>query len=162
MTVEGALTIRGETEPVAIDAELTDDRVRGSATVVQAGRGIKPYSTFLGALKLADEAGVEFDAALVPIGGDSGAATDANPLLPDWSIDGSARRPTRRRTCQMRTRALPVGHGSLTDPVSRGDPIEDQARRLHASEDASAGGVGFFRSWRVVVRGYEGDVPDIM
>lgn len=73
VTVEGDLTIRGETEPVAIDAEFTDDWVRGRATVVQARWGIKPYSTFLGALKLADEVGVEFDAALVPIGGDSGA-----------------------------------------------------------------------------------------
>lgn len=73
VTVEGDLTIRGETEPVAIDAEFTGDCVRGRATVVQARWGIKPYSTFLGALKLADEVGVEFDAALVPIGGDSGA-----------------------------------------------------------------------------------------
>lgn len=73
VTVVGDLTIRGETEPVAISAEFTDDRVRGSATVAQARWGIKPYSTFLGALKLADEVGVEFDAALVPIGGDSGA-----------------------------------------------------------------------------------------
>jgi polyisoprenoid-binding protein YceI len=73
VTVEGDLTIRGETQPVAIDAEITDDRVRGSATLAQTRWGIKPYSAFLGALKLADEVGIELDAALVPIGGDSGA-----------------------------------------------------------------------------------------
>jgi polyisoprenoid-binding protein YceI len=73
VTVEGDLTIRGETQPVVIDAEITDDRVHGSATLAQTRWGIKPYSAFLGALKLADEVGVELDAALVPIGGDSGA-----------------------------------------------------------------------------------------
>lgn len=72
--VEGDLTIRGETEPVTVSVELTDDRVRGSATVAQTRWGIRPYSAFLGALKVADEVGVEFDATLVPVGGDS--ATD--------------------------------------------------------------------------------------
>jgi polyisoprenoid-binding protein YceI len=72
-TVEGDLTIRGETEPVTVSAELTDDRVRGSTTVAQSRWGIKPYSAFLGALKVADEVGVVFDAALVPTGGDSAA-----------------------------------------------------------------------------------------
>jgi polyisoprenoid-binding protein YceI len=73
VTVEGDLTIRGESEPVTVRADLTDDRVRGSATVAQTRWGIKPYSAFLGALKLADEVGVEFDAALVATGGDLGA-----------------------------------------------------------------------------------------
>lgn len=35
--------------------------------------GVRPYSAFLGALKLADEVEVEFNVALVPVGGDSGA-----------------------------------------------------------------------------------------
>lgn len=73
VTVEGDLTIRGETQPVTVGGEFTDDRVRGSATVTQTRWGIKPYSAFLGALKLADDVGVEFDAALVPTAGDSGA-----------------------------------------------------------------------------------------
>jgi polyisoprenoid-binding protein YceI len=73
VTVQGDLTIRGETEPVTVSVEITDDRVRGSATVAQTRWGIKPYSAFLGALKLADEVGVEFDAALAPTGGDSAA-----------------------------------------------------------------------------------------
>jgi polyisoprenoid-binding protein YceI len=69
VTVEGDLTIRGQTEPVRISAELIDDRVRGSATVAQTRWGIRPYSAFLGALKLADEVEVEFDAGLVPTSG---------------------------------------------------------------------------------------------
>jgi polyisoprenoid-binding protein YceI len=71
-TVEGDLTICGETEPVTVTAELTDGRVRGGTTVTQTRYGIKPYTAFLGALKVADEVGVEFDVALVPTGGDSG------------------------------------------------------------------------------------------
>jgi polyisoprenoid-binding protein YceI len=71
VTVVGDLTIRGETVPVTVGADFTDDRVRGSATVAQTRWGIKPYSAFLGALKLADEVAVEFDATLVPTGGDS-------------------------------------------------------------------------------------------
>jgi polyisoprenoid-binding protein YceI len=72
VTVQGDLTIRGETHPVTVNADLADGRVRGSATVVQTRWGIKPYSAFLGALKLADEVAVEFDATLVPTGGNSG------------------------------------------------------------------------------------------
>jgi polyisoprenoid-binding protein YceI len=68
VTVEGDLAIRGETQPVTVSAEITDDRVRGSVTVTQTRWGIKPYSAFLGALKLADEVGVEFDATLTPSG----------------------------------------------------------------------------------------------
>ena len=73
VTVEGNLTIRGETQPVSLRCQLTGDRVRGSATVEQTRWGVRPYSAFLGALKLADEVGVEFNVALVPDGGDSRA-----------------------------------------------------------------------------------------
>jgi polyisoprenoid-binding protein YceI len=73
VTVEGNLTIRGETEPVTIRGEIAGERVRGSATVAQTRWGIKPYSAFLGALKLADEVGVEFDLALAPASGGSAA-----------------------------------------------------------------------------------------
>jgi polyisoprenoid-binding protein YceI len=73
VTVEGNLTIRGGTEPVTIRGEIAEDRVRGSATVAQTRWGIKPYSAFLGALKLADEVGVEFDLELAPASGGSAA-----------------------------------------------------------------------------------------
>jgi len=63
-TVEGDLTIRGRTAPATVSAELSDDRVRGSATVAQTRWGIRPYTAFLGALKVADDVVVEFDATL--------------------------------------------------------------------------------------------------
>jgi polyisoprenoid-binding protein YceI len=69
VTVEGDLTIRGETAPVTVRADFADGRVRGSATVAQTRWGIKPYSAFLGALKLADEVAVELDAGLAASGG---------------------------------------------------------------------------------------------
>lgn len=62
--VQGDLTIRGRTSPVTVSAELVDDRVRGSATVTQTRWGIQPYTAFLGALKVADDVVVEFDATL--------------------------------------------------------------------------------------------------
>lgn len=65
--VTGDLTIRGATRPVVMSASVDDDgRVRARATVVQSEWGIKPYSAFFGALKLADEVTVEVDAKLVP------------------------------------------------------------------------------------------------
>jgi hypothetical protein len=38
-------------------------RLRGHATVTQSRWGIKPYSAFAGALRLADDIQVEFDLA---------------------------------------------------------------------------------------------------
>lgn len=63
-TIEGELTIVGETRPVTVRGRIADGHARGTATVVQSRWGIKPYSTFFGALKLADEVGVEFDVEL--------------------------------------------------------------------------------------------------
>lgn len=62
--IEGDLTIAGTTQPATVRGELSGGRARGSATVVQSRYGIKPYSAFFGALKLADEVTVEFDVAL--------------------------------------------------------------------------------------------------
>ncbi|GAA3221948.1 YceI family protein [Nonomuraea helvata] len=64
--VEGELTLVGVTQPVEVQGSLTDERVQGSATVVQTRWGIRPYSALLGALKLSDEVGVWFDVGLVP------------------------------------------------------------------------------------------------
>src|SRR5262245_36995636 len=63
-TVEGDLTIRGRTAPVTVSVERVDDRVRGSTTVTQTRWGIQPYTAFFGALKVADDVAVEFDAML--------------------------------------------------------------------------------------------------
>ncbi|MFA1548710.1 YceI family protein [Actinomadura chokoriensis] len=62
--VEGDLTIMGRTKPVRIGAVLDGDRVRGSVTVTQSRWGIKPYSAFFGALRLADDVEIEFDLRL--------------------------------------------------------------------------------------------------
>ncbi|QKW33855.1 YceI family protein [Actinomadura sp. NAK00032] len=62
--VEGDLTIMGRTKPVRVAASLEGGRVRGSATVTQSRWGIKPYSAFFGALRLADDVEVEFDITL--------------------------------------------------------------------------------------------------
>nr|WP_243714639.1 YceI family protein [Actinomadura bangladeshensis] len=62
--VEGDLTIMGRTKPVRIRAALDGDRVRGGLTVTQSRWGIKPYSAFFGALRLADDVEIEFDLTL--------------------------------------------------------------------------------------------------
>ncbi|MER7543111.1 YceI family protein [Actinomadura sp.] len=62
--VEGDLTIMGRTKPVRIRASRDGDRVRGAATVTQTRWGVKPYSAFFGALRLADDVEVEFDLRL--------------------------------------------------------------------------------------------------
>ncbi|HLV73063.1 MAG TPA: YceI family protein [Vulgatibacteraceae bacterium] len=62
--IEGDLTIMGRVKPVRVRAELEGDRVRGGATVTQSRWGIKPYSAFFGALRLADDVEVEFDIRL--------------------------------------------------------------------------------------------------
>lgn len=63
----GELTVAGTTETVTVSGAVgTDDRIRGTATVRQTRWGIKPYSAFLGALKLADDVAISFDTALRP------------------------------------------------------------------------------------------------
>lgn len=66
LAVEGDLSIRGATRPVTMRASVEGNRVRGSSTVTQTQWGIKPYSAFLGALRLADDVAVEFEATLEP------------------------------------------------------------------------------------------------
>ncbi|HEX6499119.1 MAG TPA: YceI family protein [Micromonosporaceae bacterium] len=64
-TVDGMLTLRDRKAPVRLTVERLDgDRYRGAATVVQTAHGVKPYSGFLGALKVRDEVVVEFDVDL--------------------------------------------------------------------------------------------------
>ncbi|GAA3160811.1 YceI family protein [Nonomuraea roseoviolacea] len=64
--VEGDLTMAGATRPVVVEGSVAGGRVTGSAVVVQSRWGIRPYSAFLGALKVGDEVGVRFDVGLVP------------------------------------------------------------------------------------------------
>ncbi len=64
-TIDGTLTFDGRSQPVRLQvASPGTGRYRGTATVRQTDLGITPYSGFLGALKLRDEVGVEFEADL--------------------------------------------------------------------------------------------------
>lgn len=66
-TVDGTLTIVGKSGPVSAQVSIDgSDRAKATATVVQTAFGIKPFSGMMGALKLADEVGIEVDAALRP------------------------------------------------------------------------------------------------
>ncbi|MEU5882745.1 YceI family protein [Spirillospora sp. NPDC047279] len=60
-TVTGELTVAGRSGPLTVEAAESDGRLRGGATVRQSRWGVKPYSAFFGALKLADDVGVTFD-----------------------------------------------------------------------------------------------------
>jgi polyisoprenoid-binding protein YceI len=64
LTIEGDLTIMGTTRPATVRATLACDRLTGGTTIAQTEWGIKPYSAFFGALKLADEVEISFDVAL--------------------------------------------------------------------------------------------------
>ncbi|MFI2367627.1 YceI family protein [Streptomyces sp. NPDC018833] len=62
--ITGDLTIKGRTHPVTLHGEGNENGLlRGWATVTQSTWGIKPYTAFLGALRLADEVRVEFEVA---------------------------------------------------------------------------------------------------
>jgi polyisoprenoid-binding protein YceI len=62
--ITGELSIKGRTHPVTVHGKGNGDGlVRGWATVTQSTWGIKPYTAFLGALRLADDIRVEIDVA---------------------------------------------------------------------------------------------------
>lgn len=63
-TIEGQLTIAGQTHPVTLRGAVADGRAAGAATVVQSQWGIEPFTAFFGALKVADEVTVQFDVEL--------------------------------------------------------------------------------------------------
>lgn len=62
--ITGDLTIKGRTHPVTVHGKGNGGGLlRGWTTVTQSAWGIKPYTAFLGALRLADEVRVEFEVA---------------------------------------------------------------------------------------------------
>ncbi|WP_405576480.1 YceI family protein [Streptomyces sp. NBC_01092] len=62
--ITGELTIKARTQPATVHGKANGEGLlRGWATVTQSAWGIKPYTAFLGALRLADEIRVEFDVA---------------------------------------------------------------------------------------------------
>jgi len=60
-TIDGILTIRGVSAPVTIDVSSSGTGWRGSTLIRQTSFGMKPYRAFLGALRLADEVGIEVE-----------------------------------------------------------------------------------------------------
>ncbi|MFE9445382.1 YceI family protein [Streptomyces sp. NPDC006602] len=62
--ITGELTIKGLTHPASVHGKGNNaGPLRGWATVTQSTWGIKPYTAFLGALRLADDVRVEFEVA---------------------------------------------------------------------------------------------------
>ncbi len=64
LAIDGDLTIMGVTQPITARVRLDGGTVHGRAAVTQTTWGIKPYSAFFGALRLADEVAVEIEGTL--------------------------------------------------------------------------------------------------
>jgi len=63
--LEGSLALLGRDRPFRMEiTHLGDGRYRGTGTVIQSEYGIKPYTAFFGALKLADPVVVEAEVDL--------------------------------------------------------------------------------------------------
>jgi polyisoprenoid-binding protein YceI len=63
--ISGNLTIRGETRPLELTVtDLGGGRYRATGTVLQSRYGIRPYTAFLGALRVADAVAVEAEVDL--------------------------------------------------------------------------------------------------
>ena len=60
-TVQGELTLRGQTHPVKVDVERQDGRYRGSARLRQSEFGITPVTVAGGTIRVKDEVRVEFE-----------------------------------------------------------------------------------------------------
>ncbi|MGE5134597.1 MAG: YceI family protein [Gemmatimonadota bacterium] len=74
--VSGSLTLNGQTGPVQLRVSQTGDgRFRATASVRQTQYGIKPYTAFLGALKVRDAVDIEADAELADPDAGAGAAS---------------------------------------------------------------------------------------
>jgi polyisoprenoid-binding protein YceI len=62
VSVAGDLELNGRTQPVSATLDRTPDgRVTGSVEIVQTRWGIKPYTAFMGALKVRDAVDVVID-----------------------------------------------------------------------------------------------------
>jgi polyisoprenoid-binding protein YceI len=60
-TVQGELTLHGQSHPVKVDVERQDGRYRGSARLRQSEFGITPVTAAGGTVKVKDEVRVEFE-----------------------------------------------------------------------------------------------------
>lgn len=64
VTINGDLTIKGQTRPVTLNVTANGDKVTGKASVVQTEFGIKPFSAMMGALKVRDSIDLELNCTL--------------------------------------------------------------------------------------------------
>jgi polyisoprenoid-binding protein YceI len=81
ISVQGELTLVGQSRPLAFDLMVGDDgKLSGSTIVKQTDWGITPYSGLWGALKVSDEVKVVIDASFGPA--DPGRVAEV-PELPD-------------------------------------------------------------------------------
>ncbi|MDH2430525.1 YceI family protein [Sphaerisporangium sp. TRM90804] len=63
--VDGTLTLLGRRHPLRLRVtRLEDGRYRATGTIVQSQYGVRPYTAFFGALKLADPVAVEAEVDL--------------------------------------------------------------------------------------------------
>ncbi len=62
--VQGDLTINGATQPAQFDISIDGGVARSHATIQQSLFGIKPFSAFMGALKVKDAVDIEFEAKI--------------------------------------------------------------------------------------------------
>ena len=64
-TISGTLALAGQSRPMRLQVTATgQDRYHATATVVQSAHGIKPYTGFLGALRVRDAVDVDVDVDL--------------------------------------------------------------------------------------------------
>ncbi len=71
--VSGSLTLAGVARPLSLTVSQTGPHTyRVAGTVVQSHYGIKPYTAFLGALKVRDAVGIEADINLSSLPGSPG------------------------------------------------------------------------------------------
>lgn len=66
--IRGTLTLGGVSRPLTLQVSSTGDSFHATASVRQTEFGIKPYTAFLGALKVSDAVGVEVDVNLAEPG----------------------------------------------------------------------------------------------
>jgi polyisoprenoid-binding protein YceI len=73
-TIAGTLTLAGQSRPMRLQITATgEDRYHATASVVQSEYGIKPYTGFLGALRVRDAVSVDVDVDLAEPGSGAGA-----------------------------------------------------------------------------------------
>jgi polyisoprenoid-binding protein YceI len=69
-TIDGTLTLAGQSGPLRLEVRQTGpDRYLATTSVRQTSFGIKPYSGFLGALKVSDDVAVEVEVGLTQASG---------------------------------------------------------------------------------------------